>query len=409
MHYFSFKNRELHCENVPVARAAEKFGTPLYLYSHRTLVEHYDKLHRAFRSIDHLICYSLKANSNPEILRSLARRGAGADIVSGGELFLALKAGICPGKIVFAGVGKTEEEIKSALKAGILLFNLESIEEAGVLNSIAKQMKKKAPVAIRLNPDVGVSSHDYVVTGTKVNKFGLNFRQAEKLLGMLGRLPHLAVMGFHLHIGSQIVSSAPYVEAIKRTVIFVRRMKQRGLAIKMLDIGGGLGIIYNDETPATAAAFASAVMPLLRQTECRVIFEPGRFIVGNAGILVTKVLYRKKTPAKNFIIVDAGMNDLIRPSLYGAYHRIVPVRKTGGRAVKADVVGPVCESGDFLGKDRKLAGVKRDDLLAVMSAGAYGFSMSSNYNARLKPAEAMVINGKMRLVRKRGTLQDLLK
>lgn len=408
MHRFSI-NREgdLYCENIRVADAATKFGTPLYLYSYGTIIDHYRKLENAFKSIDHLICYSLKANSNPAILRGLAKAGCGADIVSGGELYFARAAGFNRKKIVYAGVGKTEHEIRLALKTGILLLNIESFDEAELINSVAGKEGMRADVALRLNPDVCAGTHKYVTTGKKSTKFGLDFERAEELIGHLYRLNNLALKGLHLHIGSQITSPQPYLNAIKRTSLFVARLKRAGIKLDSLDIGGGLGIIYHDEKPANAEQFAKSVLPLLKPLNCRIILEPGRFIVGNSGILVCSVIYYKETSGRNFIIVDAGMNDLIRPSLYNAYHHVVPVEHHPKVYARADVVGPICESGDFLALNRLLPRFKSNDLIAVMGAGAYGFSMSSNYNARPRSAEAMVINGRLELIRSRETYAGL--
>jgi diaminopimelate decarboxylase len=334
--------------------------------------------------------------------------GSGADIVSGGELYKALKAGIPAKKIVFAGVGKTDEEIEYAIKSDILMFNIESISEAEKINSIARKFKRKVDAALRINPDVDVDTHHYDITGKKENKFGLNIELGKKLFIRLNKLKNLNICGIHVHIGSQITKVTPYIMALKKVVKLIDDLDKIGIKIKRLNIGGGLGIIYKDETPSTAKEFADNILPLIKPLDVTLILEPGRFIVGNAGILVTKVLYIKKGGVKNFVIVDAGMSDLIRPSLYGAYHNIIPIIKTKG-VIKVDVVGPICESGDFLGKDRELPKVKEGDFLAVMGAGAYGFTMASNYNARRRPAEIIVKDDKFWIARKRETYKDLIK
>ncbi|MFH1823671.1 MAG: diaminopimelate decarboxylase [Candidatus Firestonebacteria bacterium] len=408
MHYFFFKNNYLYCENIKVVDITKKVQTPFYLYSHRTIYEHFAKIDEAFKNIPTIICYSLKANSNLSILKILQKAGSGADIVSGGELYKSLKAGIPPKKIVFAGVGKTEEEIEYAIKSNILMFNIESVTEAVNIGKIARRLKRRIDVALRINPDVDVDTHHYITTGKKENKFGLNIDLAKNLFTRLNKLKNLNICGIHIHLGSQITKVEPYIMAIQKIIGLINNLKEMGVCIKRLNIGGGLGIIYKDESPSTAKEFADNVLPLIKPLGVTLILEPGRFIVGNAGILVAKVLCIKKAERKNFIIVDAGMNDLIRPSLYGAYHHIIPIVKTSG-VIKADVVGPICESGDFLGKDRKLPKVKEGDFLAVMSAGAYGFSMASNYNARRKPAEVMVRDDKFWVVRKRESFEDLIK
>ena len=408
MHYFSFKKGELYCENIKVKDIAKKTGTPVYIYSKRTVVEHFRKIKAAFSGVDHLICYSLKANASMGIIKTLQREGCGADIVSGGELYKALKAGISPGKIVYAGVGKTKEEMAAALKNNIFMFNLESLPEAVRLNEVAGKLKKTAEVAIRVNPDVDADTHRYITTGKKENKFGINISKAGEVFRTVAGLKNLKVSGIHTHIGSQITNIEPYVLTLKKIIALRQELQKAGIYINRLNIGGGLGIIYKNETPATPAEFASRVLPLLKPLGVKVILEPGRFIVGNAGILVSEVQYIKKGEVKNYIILDAGMNDLIRPSLYEAFHEIVAVKKTAGR-FKADVVGPICESGDFFGKERILPKVKEGDLMAVMSAGAYGFSMASNYNCRRKPAEVLVSGSKFKVVRSRESFADLLK
>ena len=410
MHYFHFYDGELFCEETKVKNIAEEFGTPLYVYSSRTILDHYKKLRDAFSKVNTVICYSLKANSNLSICNMLARKGCGADVVSGGELYKALKAGMHHSKIVYAGVGKKKDEIEYALKSDILMFNIESLPEAYLINDVAGRLKKKARVALRVNPDVDASTHPYITTGTSENKFGINIMYAKEYFIKVKKLKNLEITGIHIHIGSQIIKVSPYIIAVNKIIKLLKELKQIGIKISKLDIGGGLGIIYNEEKPSTAKDFANAILPLVKETHCQIILEPGRFIVGNAGILVTNVLYIKETSKKNFIIVDAGMNDLIRPSLYGAYHQIVPVVKdNNNNMITADIVGPICESGDFFAVDRMIQKVKSNDFLAIMSAGAYGYSMASNYNVRPRPAEAVVRGKKFFLARERETYVDLIK
>jgi len=408
MHEFKYKGDRLYCEKVRISALADKFGTPLYIYSRKTLIDHYLKLKSAFARISPLICYSVKANSNLAILRALVEKGAGLDIVSGGELFRALRAECPPERIVYASVGKTDEEITAAISKGILFFNVESLSELENINRISKRLNKKVRVAIRINPDVEAKTHKYITTGKITNKFGIDLDSAYKILMLGSKFSNLNICGLHIHIGSQITESAPFVAAIKKVSNFINRLQEQGLVLEYLNIGGGLGIIYDRETPQTAEIYADMITPLLERTGLKIIMEPGRFIVGNAGILVAKVLYIKTTPKKKFIIVDAGMNDLIRPSLYSAYHNLLALQKTKGHE-KADVVGPICESGDFLAKERFLPKFKKGDYLAVMGAGAYGFSMSSNYNSRLRPAEVMVSQDKVTVIRKRENFLDLIR
>jgi diaminopimelate decarboxylase len=409
MHDFKYKNNKLYCENVKIEDLAKKFGTPLYVYSYHTLIDHYLKLKSAFSSINPLICYSVKANPNLAILKALIDKGAGLDIVSGGELFRAQKAGCPAGKIVYASVGKTDKEISAAIASGILFFNVESLAELTNINRIAaKGLNKITRVAIRINPDVEAKTHKYISTGKITNKFGIDLESAYKILLLRSKFRNLNICGLHIHIGSQITQSAPFVEAIKKVSNFIQRLKAKGIALEYLNIGGGLGIIYDHEAPQTAQIYAKQIIPLLQKTGLKIIMEPGRFIVGNAGVLVVKVLYIKHTPKKKFIIVDGGMNDLIRPALYSAFHNIWPLNKIAINE-KADVVGPICESGDFLAKERLIAKVKEGDYLAVMSAGAYGFSMSSNYNSRPRCAEVMVAKSKAEAIRKRESVQDLVR
>lgn len=409
MHEFKYKNNQFYCESVRVQKLAERFGTPLYVYSYHTLISHFLKLGQAFKKINPLICYSVKANSNLALLRALVKKGAGLDIVSGGELFRALKAGCSPKKIVYASVGKTEKEIEYAIRKGILFFNVESLPELESINGIARRLHKTANVAIRINPDVEPKTHKYITTGKLTNKFGIDLRSARQILLMRGAFTNIRIAGLHIHIGSQITESSPYVEAIRKVVTFIDNLKEEGLFLEYLNIGGGLGIIYDKETPQTAKRFARKVLPLLEKTKLKIIMEPGRFIAGNSGILATKVLYVKNTSKKKFVIVDAAMNDLIRPALYGAYHNILTLEAENKVKNKVDIVGPICESGDFFAKDRLLSRVKEGDYIAVMGAGAYGFSMSSNYNSRRRVAEVMVVKDKVFVIRKRESCEDLIR
>lgn len=410
MHDFKYKNGELYCEGVPVRTVAQRVGTPFYLYSSNTLASHFRAFDNAFAGVPHLICFALKSNSNSAVLRLLGREGAGADIVSGGELFRALRAGIDPKKIVYAGVGKRREELEYALKVGILMFNVESGEELLALDRAAKEMRAIARIALRVNPNIDAVTHAYITTGLKENKFGIPIEQALEFYQTAKGLANVEIVGVHQHIGSQITEIQPFVDALEKLVGFVRELKSAGIDIQYVNIGGGLGITYKDETPPLPKDVAQAIRPLLKDCGCTIVMEPGRAIVGNAGILVTSALYRKDSGEKRFLIVDAGMNDLIRPSLYEAYHDIRPVVEPAAAAEAVyDVVGPVCESGDFLARDRKMAEVQQGELLAVMSAGAYGFSMSSNYNSRPRAAEVLVKGSEYYVVRERETYSDLIK
>lgn len=409
MHFFSYKGNELYAEDVPVRTLAEKYGTPLYIYSYKTLLRNFKAYGDAFKDYPHIICYALKANTNGAILRLFAKNGAGADIVSGGELFRALKAGISPEKIVYAGVGKTEEEIRSALKLKILMFNVESEDELREINRVAGSMRLKAPIALRINPDIDPLTHPYISTGMKEHKFGIAIKDAIENYRLASSLRNIKVVGVHKHIGSQITDISPFVDAMKRILILVDELKRLNFKIIYLDIGGGLGISYLDERPPLPGDMAKKLLPLIDKREITLIMEPGRSIVGNAGILITKTLYLKKGVGKDFIIVDAGMNDLMRPSLYDAYHHIIPVVKNRRSKITADIVGPICESGDFLAMGRRIQSVNRGEYLSVMSAGAYGMSISSNYNSRPSIAEVMVKGRTHSLIRKRGTYEDLVR
>ena len=408
MHEFNYIENDLYCEDLRVSEIAESFGTPLYLYSHKTLLDHFHKLENAFRDVKPLICFSMKANSSLAVCKALIKEGAGLDVVSGGELYKALHIGADPGKIVYASVGKTASEIEFAVSSGILFFNVESIPELEIINRIAARLRKKINVSIRLNPNVEARTHGYISTARDADKFGLDCRACKEMFLSPAKFTNLNLVGLHIHIGSQIVDSEPFIKAITRAVSLIKELREKKVFIQWLNIGGGMGIVYDQEKPQSAGEFAAKVLPLLKEIDIKIILEPGRFIAGNSGILVTKVIYLKETPFKNFIIVDAAMNDLIRPALYGAHHQILPVRRSGREEIRADVVGPICESGDFLARDRKLSRAEPGELLAVMGAGAYGFTMSSNYNSRPRPAEVMVINGKPYLIRKREKYEDLI-
>ncbi len=414
MHDFKYKQSELYAENVSVRKIAEKAGTPLYIYSHRTLLRHVHAYQDAFNGYPHIVCFALKANSNPAIIRLLAKNGCGADVVSGGELYTALKAGIPAKKIVYAGVGKTVDEIAFALKSRILMFNVESSDELTAINGVAGQLRVKAPVALRVNPDIDPKTHPYISTGLQESKFGIPIKSALEHYQTAQGLRNVNILGIHKHIGSQITQVAPFVDALKRILGLAEVLRTSGMNIQHLDIGGGLGIPYDRESPPHPAEFSKAILPLLKRFDFNLILEPGRSITGNAGILVTRALYLKKHSGtnrkqkeKNFIIVDAGMNDILRPSLYNSFHTILPVRKNRRKKILADIVGPVCESGDFLGKNRHMNTVHQGDLLAVMSAGAYGFTMSSNYNSRPRAAEVLVKGKDFFVIREREEYRDL--
>lgn len=409
MHHFQHRNGELYAEDVPLRDIAAAVGTPCYVYSLATLRRHYHVFDQAFAALPHLLCFSIKANSNLAVLRTFAREGSGFDIVSGGELFRALKAGADPQKIVFSGVGKTREEIAAALRAGILMFNVESPQELDAINAVAGELGVTAPVALRVNPDVDPKTHPYISTGLKKSKFGIHIQRSIEDYRRAQALPHVAIVGVDCHIGSQLTTVPPFVDALGRIRELVGRLHKEEMRIRYLDMGGGLGITYNDETPPPPQEYAAALTEGLRGLDTTLLLEPGRVIVGNAGLLLTRVLYLKGSDEKNFVIVDAGMNDLIRPALYGSYQAIEPVQQRSGKHFIADVVGPVCESGDFFAKDRELPAVASGDLLAVMSAGAYGFVMASNYNTRPRPPEILVDGADFHVVRARETLDDLVR
>lgn len=427
MHAFHYRDGHLFCEEFDVAVAAERFGTPLYLYSAGTILDHYTRLDEALAGLDHLICYAVKANSNRAILRLLRDAGAGFDIVSGGELFRALKAGADPRKCTFAGVGKSREEIEYALGQGVYSFNIESEAELDYISQIASAKNQRAPIALRVNPDVEAQTHQYISTGKSENKFGIALERAAQVYERASKMPAITVRGVQTHIGSQITEAAPFVAAIEKLAPLVFELKSK-YAIEFFSVGGGLGIAYESSVasgsgdwwtsqrshPLTIQQYVDAILPPLTRFGLRILLEPGRLLVGNAGILLTRVGYIKETTQKKFAIIDAGMNDLIRPALYESYHEIVPVEDSSSsmsknKTEKMDIVGPVCESGDFFAQDREMPELRAGDLLAVMSAGAYGFVMASNYNSRPLPAEALVRGNKLALIRKRQTIDGLIR
>jgi diaminopimelate decarboxylase len=411
MHDFQYRDNELFVENIPIRKIIEEVGTPFYLYSLNTISNHFKVFDSAFEKVPHTVCFAVKACSNIAILKLLASLGAGMDIVSGGELHRALLAGADPQKIVYAGVGKTKEEIKYALESGIMMFNVESTQELFAIDEVAEDMGKKARVSLRVNPDVDPKTHPYISTGMKQNKFGISIGNAFEEYKLAQGLEHIEVVGIHQHIGSQITQISPFVDALEKVIALSNRLRdEAGIHIQYLDIGGGLGITYKDESPPHPKELAAAVVPMLKKSGYTIIFEPGRLIMGNAGILVTRVLYTKVNEGKNFVIADAGMNDLVRPSLYGSYQEILPiVKKNQKPKIMVDIVGPICESGDFLAKDRELPAFEQGDCLAVLSAGAYGFSMSSNYNSRRRVAEILVKGDEFYVIRKRETYEDILR
>ena len=404
--YFHYEQDRLYAEAVPLDDIAQRFGTPCYVYSRSALEDAYRQFADALAGREHLICYAVKANSNLAVLHVLAQLGAGFDIVSGGELQRVLAAGGDAGKVVFSGVGKTAAEMQQAIESGILCFNVESEAELERLNEVAGQMGAKAPVSLRVNPDVDAKTHPYISTGLKQNKFGVAYAEAFELYRKAAAMPHLHVTGMDCHIGSQLTEISPFLAAAEKIFALVDRLAAEGIRLEHLDLGGGLGICYDDETPPAIADYAAALLQALQGRSEKLIIEPGRVLVGNAGVLLTRVEYLKHGEEKNFAIVDAAMNDLMRPALYDAYHHIQPVRLHDVASQQYEVVGPVCETGDFLGHTRELA-IAPNDVLAVMSAGAYGMSMSSNYNSRPRAAEVMVQDESVQLVRERETVQQL--
>lgn len=410
MEAFRYRDGGLCCERVPLQRLAREFGTPLYVYSQGHIVGQFAALDAALAGVDHRVCYAMKANSNVAVLRALANAGAGFDIVSAGELYRVVQAGGDPAQCVFSGVGKIREEIEYALRLGIDCFNVESEAELQFINSVARRVGRRAPIALRVNPHVDPDTHHYISTGQEESKFGISIERALRVYREARRLPGVAIRGVQMHIGSQITKTAPYVVAIRKMLPLVAQVQALAPdTVRSFDIGGGLGIRYRNETPPTARQFAAAVLPLLRRAGLQILMEPGRFIVGNGGVLLTRVVYVKRTPVKTFIITDAAMNDLIRPALYESYHAIQPVKRTARKSLTVDVVGPVCESGDFFAQGRRLPAVEQGELLAVMSAGAYGMAMASNYNARPRAPEVLVSGHRYELVRRRESLKDLVR
>jgi diaminopimelate decarboxylase len=428
VHLFQYRDGRLHCEEVNLERVAEKFGTPTYVYSAGTILDHYTRLDAALAPLDHLICYAAKANSNRAILNLLSRAGAGFDIVSGGELFRVLAAGGDPSRCTFAGVGKSSREIDYALEQGVYSFNVESESELHAIDDIARAKKVRAPIALRVNPDVDPHTHQYISTGSHENKFGIALERIMAVYECAAGMRNIEIVGAQMHIGSQITEAEPFARAIEKVTPLVRELKSKH-HIKFFSIGGGMGIIYQralesgsgkwwhdqggEPSAFSIRDYAGAILPSLNQLGIRILIEPGRFLVGNAGLLLTRVRYMKQTHSKKFAIVDAGMNDLIRPALYHSYHEIVPVRETKSERERKinniDIVGPVCESGDFFALDREMPEVHEGDLLAIMSTGAYGFVMASNYNSRPLPAEALVRGHQFALIRKRQTWEDLVR
>ncbi|MFH0964172.1 MAG: diaminopimelate decarboxylase [Planctomycetota bacterium] len=422
MRHFEYRENDLYVEDVSVGSIVERYGTPCFVYSLSEIRDSFRELERAMSAVETLVCYSIKANSNLAILDALRKEGAGFDVVSGGELRRALRVGAEAKKIVYAGVGKTAEEMNLALEAGILMFNVESAEELQVLDEFASELGRQAPVALRINPDVDAHTHHHITTGKKENKFGIDAERALEILQQARNLRGIRIVGMHMHIGSQITSTGPYRDAVRALATLIQESRSLGHEIMYLNAGGGFGIRYETEEVPSPEDFASAIIPTVREIGCKLILEPGRFIVGNAGILVTRTQFVKRTATKRFIITDAAMNDLVRPALYDAYHTIWPVTSPVdihllwaehgiaalANLAPADVVGPVCETGDFFARGRMLPELERGDLLAIFSAGAYGMSMSSNYNSRPRAAEVLVSKGKARLVRRRETFDDLI-
>lgn len=406
---FCYRKGKLFCEDVQVEDIARKVGTPFYLYSQSSLASRFRVFDDAFRTLPHLTCYAVKANSNLAILSLFRSLGAGFDVVSEGELMRSFRAGMDPEKIIFSGVGKTEDELDLALHRGILQFNVESAAELLMLEARAHTSGKVAPFAIRVNPDVDPGTHPYIATGGRHHKFGIPSEQALDLYSRARLSPHLRITGVGCHIGSQITSLGPFIREVRLLRKIFLALRASGIGVLNLDLGGGLGIVYHEETPPEPREYAEAILNALKGVECRLILEPGRVIVGNSGILVTRVTLTKRSGAKVFVVVDAGMNDLLRPTLYGSYHRIQPLTQTRRRSLRADVVGPICESGDFFALARSMQRVEAGEMLAIMSAGAYGFVLASNYNSRLRPAEVLVRGRRMKVIRRRERFQDLIR
>ena len=409
MNHFQYKGSELYAEDVAIRAIAAKVGSPVYIYSHATLERHFKAFDEAFAALPHTICYSVKANSTQSVLKTFINLGGGVDIVSGGELYRALKAGVDPHKVVYSGVGKMDVEIEYALITGILMFNVESEQELTRISEIASRLGKRAGIAIRVNPDVDPGTHPYITTGLKNAKFGITIDRAMQEYTRAATLPGIDVIGIDMHIGSQLTKVNPFVDSIEKLKIMIAKLRTQGIDLKYFDCGGGLGIQYNDEEPPLPADYGLSIVAATKDLGLHLIFEPGRNIVGNAGILAAKCLYTKARDEKNFIMIDAGMNDLARPALYGSFHGVLPVVKDQDGMIVADIVGPICESGDFLVKEREVPMFKQGDLMAFTSAGAYGFAMSSSYNSRPRVAEVMVKGDKYEVIRERETIEDLIK
>uniref|UniRef100_C6E9R0 Diaminopimelate decarboxylase n=1 Tax=Geobacter sp. (strain M21) TaxID=443144 RepID=C6E9R0_GEOSM len=409
MHHFQYKGEELFAEDVAIKDIVAAVGSPVYIYSKATLERHYKAMDDAFAQAPHTICYSVKANSNLAVLKTFVNLGGGVDIVSGGELYRALAAGVDPKKVVYSGVGKRDEEIAYALESGILMFNIESEQELDRISEVAGRIGRKAGIAIRVNPDVDPQTHPYITTGLKKAKFGINIERALEQYQRAKGLADIEILGIDCHIGSQLTKVSPFVDAIKKLKRLLEGVRGMGIDVRYLDLGGGLGIQYDDEAPPLPADYGSSIQEETKDLGLHLIFEPGRNLVGNAGILVGKCLYTKKGEEKNFVIVDAGMNDLARPALYGSFHGVRPVLRNQDGVIEGDIVGPICESGDFLVKEREIPNFRQGDLIAFMSAGAYGFTMSSNYNSRPRAAEVMVDGDKFEVVRDREKLEDLIR
>lgn len=409
MNHFQYKGNELFAEEVSLKTIAAQVGTPFYVYSHATLQRHFNAFDQSFSEVPHTLCYSMKANSTQSVLKTFFSLGGGVDIVSGGELYRALKAGVDPRKVVYSGVGKKDEEIEYALNTGILMFNVESEQELTRISEIASGMGKKAGIAIRVNPDVDPGTHPYITTGLKNAKFGITIERAMEEYVRATTLPGIDVIGIDMHIGSQLTKVNPFVDSIEKLKIMIGNLREQGIELQYFDCGGGLGIQYNDEEPPLPADYGKEIVAATKDLGLHLIFEPGRNLVGNAGILVSKCLYTKSRDDKNFIMIDAGMNDLARPALYGSFHGVKAVNKDQDGMIVADIVGPICESGDFLVKDREVPMFKQGDMMAFMSAGAYGFAMSSSYNSRPRVAEVMVKGEQFEVIREREAVEDLIK
>ena len=409
MHHFQYQGNELYAEEVPLKEIVATVGSPVYVYSHATLTRHFKAFDDAFTGVPHTICYSVKANSNLAVLKTFVKLGGGVDIVSGGELYRALQAGADPKKVVYSGVGKKDDEIEYALNTGILMFNVESEQELTRISEIASRTGKKAGIAIRVNPDVDPGTHPYITTGLKNAKFGITIDKAIAEYKRAKDLPGIEILGIDCHIGSQLTKVAPFVDSIKKLKNVIAALREMGINPQYFDIGGGLGIQYNEEEPPLPADYGKEIVAETKDLGMHLVFEPGRNIVGNAGILVAKCLFTKERDEKNFIMIDAGMNDLARPALYSSFHGVQPVVKDQDGMIVADIVGPICESGDFLVKDREVPMFRQGDLMAFMSAGAYGFAMSSTYNSRPRVAEVMVQGNQFEVVREREKVEDLIR